>query len=38
MPLSERHQQQKRKNYALLGVLAGLIVVLYILSMLKMGA
>ena len=38
MPLSERHKQQKQKNYALMGVLLLLVVVLFALAMVKIGA
>lgn len=37
MPLEQRHKRQKRKNFALLGALLGLVAILYGLAMLKLG-
>lgn len=37
MPKSELHDRKKKKNYTILGCIAGFIVVIWAITMIKMG-
>ena len=37
MPLGKTHHTQKRKNYTLLAILIGLMVLFYAISLMRMG-